>query len=282
MKVLLVGGKSTLARALHPVLASFAEVLTAGRNGCSLELDLCWDADRVVVPTGLDAVIHLAAHFGGRDVHAMLAAEDVNVRGSLKLAAACKRAKVSHLVQISTIFAGLAETSPFFSSYALSKRHAEELTSLYCDSSGIPLTILRPAQLYGEGDDFRKHQPFVYALMDLAERGENIVIQGSHDALRNFIHVDDVAAVLARVVKQRVLGRYVCAGLSNVSFSEIAAAAQTAFGSTGTVSFDATKPDIPDNSFTADETLYRLIDYTPRISLVDGFAREAARRRALR
>jgi hypothetical protein len=71
MKLLLAGGNSTLARALRPVLAPFAEVITAGRSGCDVALDLAWPAERFELPSGLDAVIHLGASFGGQDFEAM-------------------------------------------------------------------------------------------------------------------------------------------------------------------------------------------------------------------
>ncbi len=281
MKILLVGGHSSLAQVLRPVLASFAEVLTAGRSGCDVDLDLAWPVEQFELPAGLDAVINLAAHFGGQAFDTMIAAEEVNVLGALKLAHACTCAGVGNLVQVSSIFARLDEDSPFYNSYVLSKRHAEELTWLYCRSAGLPLAILRPAQLYGEGESFRHHQPFLFMLLDLAQRGEDIVLYGRNDAQRNFIHVADVAEVISRVVQQRIEGRHDCVSLSNVRFSEIAAAAVAAFGSASTIHFDATKPDIPDNAFAADESLYRLIDYFPCISLVQGLAREAARRRNL-
>ena len=281
MKVLIVGGLSSMAQVLRPALASFAEVLTAGRRGCDVDLDLAWPAERFELPAGLDAVIHLAAHFGGQDFNSILAAEEVNVLGALKLAHACTRAGVAQLVQVSSIFAGLNEDSPFYNSYALSKRHGEELTLLYCRSAGLPLAILRLSQLYGEGESFRQHQPFLFKQLDRAQRGEDIVLYGRNDARRNFIHVADVAEVFSRVVQQRIEGRYDCASLSNVRFSEIAAAAVAAFGSVSAIRFDATKPDIPDNAFAADESLYRLIDYFPCISLAQGLAREAARRREL-
>lgn len=281
MKILLVGGNSSLAHALRPVLAQFSEVLTAGLSGCDVKLDMIWPAERFDLPVGLDVAIHLAAHFGGESFDAMLAAEEVNVLGTLKLAHACTRVQVGHLVQISSIFAGLAEDSLFYNSYALSKRHAEELARLYCQSVGLPLAILRPSQLYGEGESFRRHQPFLYALLDQAQRGEDIVFYGKNDAQRNFIHVADMAEVIARVVQQRIEGRYDCASLTNVRFSEIANAAVTAFGSSSEIRFDATKPDVPNNAFEADESLYRLIDYFPQISIEQGLAREAVRRKVL-
>jgi nucleoside-diphosphate-sugar epimerase len=281
MKVLLAGGNSSLAQALRPALASFAEVITAGRSGCDVDLDMTWPAERFLLPEGVDAVIHLAAHFGGRDFVSMLAAEEVNVLGALKLAHACNCAGVGQLVQVSSIFAGLGEESPFYNSYAVSKRHAEELTRLFCRSAGLPLAILRPAQLYGEGESFRRHQPFLYALLDSAQCGKDIVLFGRNDAQRNFIHVADVAEVISRVVQQRIEGRYECASLSNACFSEIAAAAVAAFDSPSTIRFDEDKTDIPDNAFAADDTLYHRIGYFPQISLAQGLAREAERRKAL-
>jgi nucleoside-diphosphate-sugar epimerase len=204
------------------------------------------------------------------------------VLGALKRAHASRRAGVGQLVQISSIFAGLHEDSSFFNSYSLSKRHAEELTQLYCRKAGLSLAILRPAQLYGEGDSFRRHQPFLYALLDSVQRGEDIVLYGGNDARRNFIHVADVAEVIARVVQQRIEGSYECASLYNVCFSEIAAAAVAAFGSASTIRFDASKADVPDNAFAPDDILYRRIGYFPQISLAQGLAREAARRKDLR
>jgi len=278
MKVLIVGGTSALAQVLRPALANFADVLTAGRQGCDIELDLTWPARKFELPPGLDVVLQLASHYGGWERDAMLAAEEVNVLGLLKLCHAITTAGVGQLVQISSIFAGLSADSPFYTSYALSKLHGEELARLYCNSAGLPLTILRPGQFYGEGDGFRRHQPFLYAIMDRAQKGEDIVLFGNNDARRNLIHVEDVAEIIAQVVRQRVLGQFDCASLVNFRYSEVAAAAIAAFGSASKIHFDREKPDIPDNAFPANDSLYRLIDYFPRITLAQGLAREAVRR----
>ena len=152
---------------------------------------------------------------------------------------------------------------------------------MYCRSVGLPLAILRLAQIYGDGESFRRHQPFLYSLIDSAQRGEDIKLYGSNDALRNFIHIDDILEIIYRVVQQRIQGLYECASLSNQRFSEIAAAAVAAFGSRSAIYFDEGKPDIPDNAFAQNDALYHQIGYFPKISLAQGFAREAARRKAL-
>jgi len=282
MRILIVGGSSSLAQVLRPVLSSFAEVLTAGRSACDLALDLSWEDDRFHLPEGLDAIVHLAAHFGGKDFTGILAAEQVNAMGSLKLCHAAKRAGVGHLVQVSTIFAGLAQDSPFFSSYALSKRHAEDLARLYCSSVELPLAILRPAQIYGVGATFRKHQPFLYNIIDKAENNEDIVFYGSNDARRNLIHAEDVAQIIARVVRQRIQGLHACPSPTNVRYSEIAAAAIDAFDSSSRVRFAADKSDILDNGFEPEDSLYRQIEFLPRVSLALGMKKEAAYRAGLK
>ena len=119
MKILLIGGGSALTEALHPVLNTFAEVLIAGRNHCDVELDLTWPAKQFKIPKGVNVVINLAAHFGGQDFNAMLAAQETNVLGALKLAHACARAGIGQLVQVSSIFAGLKSDSAFYNTYTL-------------------------------------------------------------------------------------------------------------------------------------------------------------------
>lgn len=282
MKILIVGGSSSLAQVLRPALSSFAEVLTAGRSGCDVALDLSWDMKQFELPEGLDAVVNLAAHFGGKDFTAVHAAEHVNVLGSLKLCHAAQSAGVGHVVQISTIFASLEEDSPFFSSYALSKRHAEDVVRLYCSSVNLPLSILRPAQIYGVGETFRKHQPFIYSIIDKAENNEEIVLYGTNDAQRNLIHAEDVAEVIARVVRRRILGLHACPSMTNVRYSEIAAAAISAFDNRSQICFAADKPDILDNAFEPNDSLYRQIEYFPRVTLELGIQKEAAYRKALK
>jgi len=268
-----------LAQVLVPVLSPFAEVLTAGRTGCDVLLDLSWPEDQFHLPESIDTVIHLAAHFGGNEFDGILAAERVNVMGTLKLCHACTRAGVGHLVQVSSIFAELSEESPFFGSYALSKRHAEDIARLYSSRFKLPLCTLRPAQIYGVGASFRKHQPFLYAIIDKAEKNEEIVFYGANDAQRNLIHAEDVAEIIARVARLGLKGCYTCPSLLNVRYSDVAAAAIAAFGSTSNVRFAPDEPDIPDNVFGPDERLYRRIGFFPRISIGLGMEKEAAYRK---
>lgn len=278
MRILIVGGTSSLAQALKPVLSEFAEVITAGRRGCDVHLDLSDPVDKMVLPKGIDVVVNTAAHFGGKSFGEMYQAESVNVLGVLKLCEACSKAQIKQLVLISSIFACLDKYSCFYGTYSMSKKHSDEAAQLFSSTYGLPLTILRPSQFYGVGEAHKKHQPFLSMIIDRAANGEDILIYGSNDALRNFIHIEDVAKVVALVVQRKIVGTYACMNVNDVSYSEVAAAAIEAFGSKSKIKFVEDQPDIPDNVFERDETLFRLIGYSPQISISLGMKKEAAHR----
>jgi nucleoside-diphosphate-sugar epimerase len=282
LRVLVVGGHSSLAEALIPVLSEFAHVTTAGRTQCDLHLDLRAPAERVTLPSEIDVVVNTAACFGSETPDEMVQTEDVNALGVLKLSRACTVAGVKHLVHVSSMFAGLGEDSPFYGLYALSKRHSEEVARLYCAKFCLPLAILRPSQIYGEGEKARKHQPFLSSIIERVATNQDVLLFGSRAALRNLIHVDDVSRIIASVVRLGIEGTYSCASTENASYADIAAAAIEAFGSSSSIRFVPDKPDIPDNVFEPDDTLYRSIGFYPQISIADGMRREAAYREAVR
>lgn len=282
MKILIVGATSSLAHALMPVLSEFAEVITAGREGCDVHLDLSDPLEKIELPKDIDVVINAAASFGGNSFEEMFQTESVNVLGVLKLCQSCTKAQIKHIVLISSIFVYLDKSSRFYSIYSLSKKHSDEVAQLYSSMFGLPLTILRLSQFYGVGEAYRKHQPFLSTIIDKAANDEDILIYGSNDALRNFIHVEDVARIIALVIQRKIEGTYACMNLENVSYSEVASAAIEAFGSKSTVKFIKEQPDIPNNIFELDDALFRLIDYYPQISISLGMKKEAVYRKMSR
>lgn len=281
MRILIVGGNSTLARALIPVLAQFAEVITAGRSGCDVRIDLSNDIDARQMPRDIDVLVNAAASFGTTDAASIYQTEQTNVLGALRLCQLCSALSIRHMVQISSIFSRLPAESPFYTAYSLSKRHAEEMTQLYSDKTGLALTIIRPSQFYGTGPACRKHQPFLYAIIDKVANNENVAIYGSHDARRNFIHIEDVAELIAATIRRQITGSHDCAQLQPVRFSDIVAAAAKAFGSRSQMVFLPQQPDIADNICAADDTLFRLLGQYPGISMEQGMEKEAAYRKCM-
>ena len=275
MRILIVGGTSSIGRVLKSVLSEFSEVITAGRKYCDVILDLNDPIENMSLPNDIDAIIHTAAHFGGKTAKEILDTETVNVLGTLKLCQAAVQAKAKHFVLISSMSACVKENSEYYSIYAISKKHSEEVARFYCSAHSLPLTILRPSQIYGNLDSFRLHQPFFYTMVDKAEKGEDITIYGSNDALRNYIHIDDLTTIILKVVQNKIKGTYSCMYPTDVTYSQIAKAAITAFKSRSNVRFLKDKPDIPNNIFDKDVSLYEKIDFYSQISIEEGMKKIA-------
>ena len=275
MKILVIGGTSSLGNALKPVLSEFSEVVTAGRKDCDITLDISEPMEKISIPFNIDTVIHMAANFVDTTPQEILQTETVNALGTLKLCLAAAQAKVKHFILISSMSACLKENSEYYSLYSLSKKHSEELASFICTKLFLPLTILRPSQIYGNEESFKKHQPFIYSMINKAESGEDITIYGSHDALRNYIHVDDLTKIISKVVQNKIEGIYSCMYSSNVTYSQIAKAALSAFKSKAKIRFLKNKPNIPDNIFEKDNSLYEKIEFYPQISIEEGMKKIA-------
>ena len=268
--IFIIGANSALAKAAVPVLAKDNTITTAGKKDCDVYCDI---TESVSIPKGIDTVISFAAAFGGDSDEEIINAERTNVLGILNICAAAKKAGVKHIINISSIFALLDKKSPYYSIYALTKKQGDEVAELYCQVNKIPLTIIRPAQIYGDSDSFANHQPFFYSMIDKAQNGEDISIYGKNDALRNYIHSADLAEVINRVTTERIEGVYSCMFPSDVTYSQVAHAAQEVFNKGGQIIFLKDKPDIPDNIFTKDLTIYEKVNYPPQISLEEGIKR---------
>lgn len=276
MKVMIIGGQSSVARALISSLRDDVAVVTAGREGCDVRLDLDSRIDQADLFAGINVVVNTAASFGGKQIEDVEQAIRVNVSGAAQLCRLCTRAGVRQFVNISSIFATLLPSSPFYNAYALTKRHGDETLELCAALEGLSICILRPPRLYGIGAAGRKHQPFLSSIIDKATRHEEIVFYGRNDARRNFLHLQDMAAIITRVIDDGVTGTHACIHPDDIRCSQIATAAIEALRSRSSIRFDSEKPDIADDDVSCNGLLYEAIGYRPMISFAKGMQMEAA------
>lgn len=268
--IFVIGANAALAGEVLPRLAEEHTIITAGKTNCDVYCDV---TKPFTIPQEVDVVINFAANFGGTSDNDILAAVHANVLGALHVCQAAKRAKAAHVITISSIFAEVDTGSPNFSIYALTKKHGDELAQYYCQENSLPITVLRPSRIYGDNDKFRKNQPFLYDIIDKAQHSRDIILYGTNDAHRNYIHAADIAEILKRVIDRRLEGVYACVHPTDTTYSEVAQAAQEAFGAGGQLVFQDNKPDIPDDTFPIDRSLYEKIDYQPTVSLQAGIER---------
>jgi len=280
MKSLVIGNTSVIGKAVALALSRLGEVKLAGRREADIPFDLS-SHEPCACYERFDIVVLAAADFGGRQPDDLVRAELVNSVGTLRACRLAEQCGARHFILLSSRSACDRPTDPYFSIYSLSKRHAEEAASLYCQERGMALTILRISQVYDGGEQCRPHQPLLYAIADKAQAGQTVELYGSNDARRNYLHLSDLAEVCARLAGRSVTGLYNCGHPQTPRLSEIARAAFEAFGKPLDVRFLAEKNDIPDLPPFDCGDLYEQTGFTPRIDIRRGFELMKAHRESL-
>jgi UDP-glucose 4-epimerase len=266
-KIFVIGANSVIANEAIKTLSKSYEIITGGRKGCDVYCDI---SKSVEIPAGAEIVINFAATFAEGSDQEFKSTVNTNIEGTINICAGAKTAGVNHLILISSIFALLDDNSPHYNLYSITKKQADELAAYYCKVNKLPLTILRPSQIYGSSSDFARHQPLFYVMLDKAQKGEDILIYGNNDARKNFLNCKDLLEIIKRVADRKVEGIYSYTHPHDVTFSQIARAAQKVFGLGGEVKFLKDKPDVPDNIFKYDAKLYKKIGFSPKVSLEKG------------
>jgi dTDP-glucose 4,6-dehydratase len=175
---------------------------------------------------GCDVVLHLAAlisipySYGAPESFV-----ETNVRGTLNVLQAARRADVEHLIHTSTSEVyGSAQRVPISeehplraqSPYAASKIAADQLALSFHTSFQLPVTVLRPFNTYGPRQSARAVIPT--AITQLARRNGHIKL-GSLHPTRDFSFVSDtVAGFIAAIDNKKGMGEVINLG-SNFEIS---------------------------------------------------------------
>lgn len=80
------------------------------------------------------------------------------------------------------------------SPYGVTKLTLEKYANLYAATHGLQVVCVRPANAYGEGQRPFAGQGFIATAMGSTMRGEPVTIFGARGTVRDYLHVDDLAA----------------------------------------------------------------------------------------
>jgi GDP-L-fucose synthase len=143
--------------------------------------------------------------------------------------------------------------------YAIAKIAGIKLCESYNRQYGHDYRSVMPTNLYGPNDNFHPENSHVIPALlrrfhEAVERGaDEVVIWGSGAPLREFLHVDDMAAASVHVMEldHELYRQHTQPMLSHInvgtgvdcSIRELAEACARVAGFKGRLSFDATKPD---------------------------------------
>ena len=250
--------------------------------------------DRKFVPDQFDLIIHCAAIVGGRmtiEGDPLRVATDLSidadffdwvVRGKFPVKVIYFSSSAVYPIELQTerCNVALSEGLQGFAStrvglpdmtYGYVKLTGEYLAKFAHEHYGLDVRIYRPFGGYGEGQDFSYPFP---SIVQRVKNGENpVIVWGSGDQIRDFIHIDDVVSgVLATMGIPELVGKPLNLGTGlGISFNNLALRIAHVLGCEITVQNDATKPEGVFARVADPAKMFRW--FRPSISLDEGIMR---------
>ena len=153
---------------------------------------------------------------------------------------------------------------------------------------GFPGISLMPCNLYGTNDNYDLESSHVIpalirkAVEAVQQGAATIPVWGTGSALREIMHVDDLAAAIVFMLEHYCEPGFINVGWGEaVSIRELAELVVKLAGFKGRLDWDASKPDgMPKKCM--DVSRMRALGFAPKISLAEGLAREIAEYRSSR
>ena len=150
------------------------------------------------------AVIHCAAHPGGRSLQEPSENVRVNTLGSMRLFEGCARAHVPVVYLSSSAVYGEQPAVPIPEAatlrpatvYAACKVACEHFLRILAAGYGLQWTALRLFATYGAGHRPSKHQGIVNVMLTQLLEGNQVVVRGSLDRVRDIVYVEDTARAI--------------------------------------------------------------------------------------
>lgn len=247
--------------------------------------DVVCPAQRLHEPfdaTGVDAVVHLAALANVRESFEQpLRYYDVNVEGTRNLLSSLDG---QHVVLAST--AGVygspadqpidedcprAPSSP----YAASKAAAEDLLAWTASSGRVGATVLRLFNAAG-CDDTDTSRVITRAVGAVAGEVSGFSVYGDGSAVRDFVHVRDIAVAVAVSLENGVVGESFVynVGACPASVRDVLAAVERVTGRSVDVTWQPAHPGEA-RELRADTTRLRALGWKPEHSTLDEFVSDA-------
>ena len=163
--------------------------------------------------------------------------------------------------------------------YAVAKIAGVKTGEAYRAQFGMDVVSVMPCNLYGEGDNFDPETSHVAPALvrkfcRAREGGEKqAVVWGSGAALREFLHVDDLARACVFLLREGCPHPIVNVGdQKEISIADLAQIVAAAAGFAGEIVFDRSRPDGAPRK-VLDSSKMRALGWRPRIELRAGIAR---------
>lgn len=155
-----------------------------------------------------DAVIHAAAHPGGKSLLDPVENVRVNALGSIRVFDWCAKAKVPVIFTSSSAVYGEQPSGPIVETallypgtiYAVSKVACEQWLDILGHAYGLHWTVLRLFATYGAGHKPNTYQGIVNVMLTQLLASSKIVVKGSLMRQRDLLFVDDAAQAIVKTL----------------------------------------------------------------------------------
>ena len=175
--------------------------------------------------------------------------------------------------------------------YAVAKIAGIKLCESYNRQYGRDYRSVMPTNLYGPGDNYHPQNSHVVPAMlrrfheARLSRAPSVTVWGTGTPLREFLHVDDMAAACLHVMAldkpaydavTQPMQNHINVGYgSDISIAELAHLVARVVGYDGQILFDASKPDGTPRKLM-DSSRLRQLGWHPRVALDQGLAQAYA------
>jgi UDP-glucose 4-epimerase len=213
----LIGGAVTrlLRERGHTLIAcddfSIGAWREAGERLVWEEVDLTRpDAAGTLARHSPDAVVHCAAHPGGRSLAEPSANVRVNTAAAMTVFEWCARNRIPVIYLSSSAVYGEQPPAPIVETaevrpgtiYAVCKVACEQFLRILEAGYGLQWTVLRLFATYGPGHRPGTSQSIVNVMLTQLMDGNRVVVRGSLDRVRDLLHVDDAADAIAAALAE--------------------------------------------------------------------------------
>lgn len=164
------------------------------------------------------------------------------------------------------------------SAYAIAKIAGIELINSYRREYGANWISLMPSNLYGPRDNFSLNSSHVLPALirrfiEAVENGSSkVTLWGTGSPKREFLHVNDLARAVLKAAEVYDSPVHLNVGTGcELSIQDLAGKIASAAGFTGSIEWDASRPDGTPRK-VLDVTKIKALGWQPTISLEDGIA----------
>ena len=259
-KLLIIGGTGLLGKSVANFLKNKYQIdCVSSKTG----FDICKPTSFDTLKDPYSAIINCAAFISNshEDVDRLFA---VNALGALHVARYAKSIS-SRLIHVSTLSAINNPDNEYFNFYGISKAAGDQLVSFYCACNQVPLTICRFSSLYDTEGLAIKNQPMLYRLIDQVENFEEVSIYGTLNPIRNYLHLEDAAGLISRVLNDKLAGLWNCVHPHNIDIESLAHLIGKAMDKKPNIRYIHEKPNLLKIHIPKDHSIFKhLTDLIPR------------------